>query len=263
MVPEALVVESQHLVVLALLQVIECTVPPQMMHEIVGAGPIGLEPLQPRDALAISTLADDLASFVRGVGLGPVTIVGWSFGGGISLTMAVRNRGLVTRMFLYEPTLSTFLTEPDEARVAVEDRAGMMKAAKPLAASGNLAGAVRMFMDGVNAEDGAFDRLAPEVRKMMNENARMLPLLFAGPPPPSVTAADLRTLDCPVTIALGELSRVGYQIPARAARSLLPFSRGDSAGREAPLANSGHPGVQPIGSQRPRSRLVGAFEAHL
>jgi pimeloyl-ACP methyl ester carboxylesterase len=177
------------------------------------------------EQFSISTLADDLSSFVRGLELGPVTIVGWSFGGGISLTMAVRNRGLVTRMFLYEPTLSTFLTEPDEARVAVEDRAGMMKAAKPLAASGDLAGALRMFMDGVNAEDGAFDRLAPEVRKMMTDNARMLPLLFAGPPPPSVTAADLRTLDCPVTIALGEHSRVGYQIPARAARSLLPFSR--------------------------------------
>jgi pimeloyl-ACP methyl ester carboxylesterase len=177
------------------------------------------------EKFSISTLANDLASFVRGLGLGPVMIVGWSFGGAIALTMAVRHRRLVTRMFLYEPSLSTFVTEPDEAAAAVEDRVGMMKAAKPLAASGNLAGAVRMFMNGVNAEDDAFDRLTPEVQKMMTENARMLPLLFAGPQPPSVAAADLRTLDCPVTIALGELSRVGYQIPARTARFLLPFGR--------------------------------------
>jgi pimeloyl-ACP methyl ester carboxylesterase len=177
------------------------------------------------EQFSISTLADDLASFVRDLALGPVMIVGWSFGGAISLTMAVRNRQLVTRMLLYEPSLSTFVTEPDEARAAVEDRMGMMKAAKPLAASGDLAGAVRLFMDGVSAEDGTFDRLAPEIQKMMTENARMLPLLFAGPQPPSVAAADLRTLDCPVTIALWELSRVGYQIPARAARSLLPLGR--------------------------------------
>ena len=177
------------------------------------------------EQFSISTLADDLGSFVRGLGLGPATIVGWSLGDAVSLTMAVRNRQLVKRMFLFEPTLSTFVTDADQAKAAVEDRAAMMNAAKPFVASGNLADAVRLFMDGVNAEDGAFDRLAPEVRMMMTENARMLPLLFAGPPPPSLTAADLRTLDCPVTIALGELSRVGYQIPARAARSLLPFGR--------------------------------------
>jgi hypothetical protein len=35
-----------------------------------------------------------------------------------------------------------------EARAAVEDRAAIMNAAKPLVASGDLAGAVRLFMDG-------------------------------------------------------------------------------------------------------------------
>ena len=173
----------------------------------------------------ISVLADDLACFVRGLGLGPVTIVGWSFGGAVSLTMALRNREFVRRMFLYEPTLTTFVTDAGDARAAADDRLAMMSAAKPLAAAGDLAGAVRLFMDGVNAEDGAFGRLAPEVQMMMTENARMLPLLFAGPPPPQVTADDLSKFDRPVTIALGENSRVHYQIAARAAQSLLPFGR--------------------------------------
>ncbi len=100
-----------------------------------------------------------------------------------------------------------------------------MTTAKPFVASGNLADAVRLFMDGVNAEDGAFGRLTREVRIVMTENARMLPLLFAGPPPPRLTAADLHTLELPATIALGELSRTGYQISARTAGSLLPFGR--------------------------------------
>jgi pimeloyl-ACP methyl ester carboxylesterase len=173
----------------------------------------------------ISVLADDLACFVRELGLGPVTIIGYSFGGAVSLAMALKNREFVRRMFLYEPTLTTFVTDAGDARAAADDRMAMMSAAKALAASGDLAGAVRLFMDGVNAEDGAFDRLAPEVQTIMTENARMLPLLFAGPPAPQATADDLRTFDRPVTIALGEDSRIHYQIAARAAQSLLPFGR--------------------------------------
>lgn len=176
------------------------------------------------DQFCISVLADDLALFVRGHELAPLTIVGWSFGGAVSLTMALRNPELVRRMLLYEPSLTTFVTDADDARTAGEDRLAMMNAAKALATSGDLAGAVRLFMDGVNAEDGAFDRLAPQVRTMMIENARMLPLLFAGPPPPPVTADDLRAFDCPVTIALGGESRPHYQIAARTAHSLLPLS---------------------------------------
>jgi pimeloyl-ACP methyl ester carboxylesterase len=177
------------------------------------------------EQFCISVLTDDLASFVRGLKLAPVTIVGWSFGGAVSLTMALRNRELVRRMLLYEPSLTTFVTDPDDARAAAEDRSAMMNAAKALATSGNLAGAVRLFMDGVNGEDGTFDRLAPRVQTMMIENARMLPLLFAGPPPPPVTAEDLRAFDRPITIALGDRSRTHYQIAARAAQALLPLSR--------------------------------------
>jgi pimeloyl-ACP methyl ester carboxylesterase len=174
---------------------------------------------------SISTLADDLASFVRGLALGSVTIVGWSFGGAVCLTMAARHRELVERMFLYEPSLMTFVTDTDDVKAAVEDRSAMTSSAMLLATSGDLAGAVGLLMDGVNDEDGAFDRLPPEVRAMMIENARVLPLMFAGPPPPAILGDDLRALDCPVTIALGEDSRLSYQIAARTAQSLLPLGR--------------------------------------
>jgi pimeloyl-ACP methyl ester carboxylesterase len=177
------------------------------------------------ERFSVSVLADDLASFVRGLESAPVTIVGWSLGGAVALTMALRVRALVRRVILYEPSLTTFVTDAAHAKAAAEDRSVMMAAAKALVSAGNLAGAVRSFMDGVNGESGAFDRLAPEIRAMMIENARMLPLLFAGPPPPPVTAEDLRAFGCPVTIGLGAESRPLYQIAARTAHSLLPSSR--------------------------------------
>ena len=139
--------------------------------------------------------------------------------------MAARNHALVKRMFLYEPSLATFITAPDDAKSALDDRLAMMSAAKPLAVAGDHAGAVRLFMDGVNDEVGAFDRLTPHVRALMIENAQMLPLLFAGPPPPAITDAHLRQLGIPITIALGHESRVAYQIAARTAAKLLPQAR--------------------------------------
>lgn len=61
---------------------------------------------------------------------------------------------LVNRLIRYEASLATFVTATAVATAALEDRMAMM------AAAGDLAGAVRCFMGGVNAEVGAFDRLA-------------------------------------------------------------------------------------------------------
>ena len=174
------------------------------------------------DKFSMSTHADDLAEFIASFRVGPVTIVGWSYGGGAALAMAARNHALVKRMFLYEPSLATFVTGADDARQALDDRLAMMSTAKPLAAAGDFAGAVRLFMDSVNAETGAFESLSSDVRTLMIENARMLPLLFAGRPPPAITEAHLRELAVPITIALGQESRASYQIAARSAATLLP-----------------------------------------
>ncbi len=168
--------------------------------------------------------ADDLGAFIRTLAIEPVTIVGWSTGAGACLAMAVQNRNLVKRMFLYEPALATFVTDPEDAKTAHEDRMAMSADARPLENAGDLAGTVRMFMDGVNAEAGAFDRLSPKVQEMMIDNARMLPLLFAEPPPPSVTDTDLRGLEIPITIALGKQTRPFYRIAACAAQALLPLA---------------------------------------
>ena len=198
--------------------------------------------------------AEDLGAFIRRLEIAPVTIVGWSTGAGACLAMAVRNQDLVKRMFLYEPALATFVTDSVDSKAALEDRVAMSADAKPLADAGDLAGAVRTFIDGVNAEDGAFDRLSPAVRAMMNENARTLPLLLAGPPPPSVTDSDLRSLTVPVTIASGMQSRTFFRIAAREAHALLPSAEFEN------VENARH--LWPIQDPRAFSRLVLEFLDH-
>nr|WP_254430630.1 MULTISPECIES: alpha/beta hydrolase [unclassified Ruegeria] len=168
--------------------------------------------------------AEDLAAFIRGLKLEPVTLVGWSWGAGVCLTMAVQDPSLVKRMFLYEPALATFVADKKTSQAALQDRIAMSEQARMLAEAGALEGTVHKFMDGVNSQTGAFSGLSTDVRKVMTENARMLPLLFTGPPPPPVKDKDLQDLALPVTIALGSQSRSFYRITAHTAHAPIPSS---------------------------------------
>jgi len=107
--------------------------------------------------------------------------------------------------------LAAFIGESNLAPATIVDR-------------GNFENAVQLFMDGVNENVGTFRSLPPKVRQIMLENARMLPLLFAAPPP-QITCADLSGLSVPVTVAFGEDSRAFYRIAAQWAARCIPGAR--------------------------------------
>jgi pimeloyl-ACP methyl ester carboxylesterase len=170
---------------------------------------------------SIQRHADDLAAFTAALKLEPVALVGWSYGAAVCLAMATQHARLVERLFLYEPALATFVRDRSAAQAATDDRLKMTDAAKAEAGSGTLERAIELFMDGVNDSEGAFRRLPAAVQTMMRQNARMLPLLFAAPPP-SVACEDLGRLRMPVTVALGQDSRAFYQIACTWAARCIP-----------------------------------------
>ena len=170
---------------------------------------------------SIQTHADDLAAFIEAEHLAPATIVGWSYGGAVSLAMACQHPAMVKRLFVYEPALATFVSDPADAKLAIDDRIAMSRPAKQEADAGRFENAVRLFMDGVNDNAGTFATLKPAVQRIMLENARMLSLLFAATPP-KITCDDLSRLSMPVTVALGEESRAFYRIAAQWAARCIP-----------------------------------------
>src|SRR5262245_30750371 len=163
---------------------------------------------------SIVTHVNDLTAFVRELKVGPVHLVGWSYGGAIALTLAVQHPELVKDLFLYEPSLATFVTDAADAKAAGEDRRDMSTPAANASKAGDNAGAVRLFFDGVNGQPGFFDALAPESRAMFLENARTIPLLLAAPPPPGISCTDLGQIRVRVAVAMGELTRPFYRIVA-------------------------------------------------
>jgi pimeloyl-ACP methyl ester carboxylesterase len=175
----------------------------------------------------MATHADDLAAFIRQLGAGPAHVVGWSYGGAIAIVLAVHHPEWVKSLFVYEPGLATFVTDPADAQVAAEDRKDMRAPATLAAKAGDTDTAVRLLFDGLTGQPGTFDRLAPDIRASLLDSARTLPLALVAPalPPPPITCAQLGQIMVPVAIARGELARPFYRIAAETAHRCIPQSR--------------------------------------
>ena len=121
--------------------------------------------------------------------------------------MAVQQSELVQRLVLYEPGITSFVDAPADAQAAAADRLAMTAPARARIDEGDVAGAVRLFMDGVNDRHGSFDSLPHNVQQIMRENSRTLPLLFAAPPP-ALSCDDLKRLrGTPVVVTHGDTTR--------------------------------------------------------
>ena len=171
---------------------------------------------------SLTTHAADLAAFIRNLTGGPTHIVGWSYGGAIVLTLAVQHPELVKSLFVFEPGIATFVTDPVDAKAAAEDRQEMVTPAATASQAGDNAGAVRLFTDGVIGLAGAFDKLSPALRSMFLDNARTVPLHVGAPSPPPITCDQLGQIKVPVAIVKGELTRPFFRIAADTASRCIP-----------------------------------------
>lgn len=171
------------------------------------------------------TQVEDLAAFVRGLGTGPVHLVGWSMSGVAVLGVAVRYPELVKSVYVYEGSLGTFVTGPADQKAMADDRGALLGPVVPLVKAGEVAAATRVMIDNVNGESGAFDSLPPAWRAMQLDNARTLPMMFAAPPPPQITCEQLAQIKVPVAVVRGELTRPYYRIVSDATSRCIPGSK--------------------------------------
>jgi hypothetical protein len=67
--------------------------------------------------------------------------------------------------------------------------------------------------------------LRDEFGVMVLCRARVLSVIFAGPPPPKMTCQQLGEIKVPVTIARGEMTRVFYRLAADKANRCIRLQR--------------------------------------
>ena len=173
---------------------------------------------------SIATHANDLAEFLQAARLEPVSLVGWSYGAAVCLAMAAQAPELVRRLILYEPAIISFVHASPDAEAAAADRVEMIAQARARLEAGDAIAAVKLFMDGVNDQQGAFENLPPGVQQIMLENRRTLPMLFEAPPP-ALRCDDLAHLELQhVLVACGEATRAFYRIAAEWTAACIPDS---------------------------------------
>ena len=199
--------------------------------------------------LADSTIgnnASDLKGFIENLGIGPVDIVGHSYGGFAAAYLATDHADLVRSLVLVEPAISTLLVADQKSAaqllslllrspsVALAARRFQNRSLIPsLKAldSGDQGKAVELNVDGVQDLPGAYARLPQETRKMMLDNAKTIAELRTEFP--KFTADEARKISARTLILNGEFSslwlrRIGELLAAavpRAETAKVPRAR--------------------------------------
>lgn len=165
---------------------------------------------------------DDLHTFIQQLGTDPVTLVGWSYGGALALELAVNHPQWVRRLFLYEPSLGSAVSDPELLAAMGEDRKSMFAPAVAALQSGDMLQAMQCVVDGLNAAPGTFESLPDATRNILLDNARVLARVFVAPPLPPVSCAQLGQIKVPVTVAYGAETRPFFRIIAQTVASCVP-----------------------------------------
>lgn len=170
-----------------------------------------------------NTHVQDLVAFIRKLNVGPVYLVGRSYGGTLALRTALDYPQLVKGVVAQEPTIAAGAVKRIENKAILKQERKGLKSAKQAAMKGNYNEATRLFADWTNNDPGGFDNLDDDLRKVHLENGRTIPLHFNSVPRNSKASCDeLSGISIPVTITSGELTRPFFDILAKTAQQCIP-----------------------------------------
>jgi pimeloyl-ACP methyl ester carboxylesterase len=177
---------------------------------------------------SIATHADDLAKFITSLNAGPVHLVGWSHGGVVAATAAISDSSLVRSPMLYEASvLSVLPAESPEGKIAREDRARMFGPVVAAASeTGDFIKAAKLLQEVVfQLRPGEFNSLPEDLQTVLLDNARVVPLMFAAPPPSVITCDILKDFTRPTLVMRGEKSRAYFTLISEAITKCVPGAR--------------------------------------
>ena len=113
---------------------------------------------------------DDLVALIVELGLGPVHLVGNSFGGSLALGVAARRPDLVRSVAAHEPPLVDVAREDPALTAVLAPVLDVAADVERMLRSGDAAGAARRFVEDAVLGPGAWAMLPPPLRDAMVAN---------------------------------------------------------------------------------------------
>ncbi len=151
--------------------------------------------------------AADLAAFIRALDLGPVDLVGSSYGGATVVRLAQEHPEMVHSLVLAEPAINLYtnpLAEDSVRRFAAASLAGIDSSRALFARGDSLAG-LRMILDATMGQ-GTYDAAPVPTRTYFKSQLFELRKEMTVPSEtwiPRTTCADLQPLKMPVLVLIG------------------------------------------------------------
>ena len=159
--------------------------------------------------LGVPVQSRDLTAFIQGLGVGPVHLVSWSSSGQTVLQVALAHPELVRSAFVFEPSESTFVTDPGDLKTIGEERKAFGPAADAVQAGDNDK-AARLVLDVVAGRTNAIDAWPATVQAIVMDNSRTLPKEFMdSDPPPKIDCAQLGQARPHIAFVRGRSSAAG------------------------------------------------------
>lgn len=166
--------------------------------------------------------ARDLIGVLDALKLERAHVVAWSLSAHAALAAAVSRPERIASVCLYDLGFPTFVEDPAALTEIAEVDARTFDPAASAAAEGDWARTAAALIDAAAGEPGYFERQPEPQRAIHAENAHTMELLFRQTPPAPLTAAALRALHTPVSIAWGALSGRAYALVSATAATLIP-----------------------------------------
>jgi len=171
----------------------------------------GHYPNSPEGWADITVHESDLAALIGALDLGPVHLVGHSFGGALALLLAADHPELVQTLVLADASMQA--VAPETKAAAQEFAAGALAPAREAVARGELEAAAVAMLDWVLAPL-TVRQLPPAARAAIRQNAGILKAMPAAPASRMPTGADAQTVRAPPLIITGEQSRSVFRLMA-------------------------------------------------
>lgn len=121
--------------------------------------------------LTLQQHADDLASFIKSLKLGPANLLGHARGAVVTMMVASKHPELVSKLVLAEPApLKSMLSSNKRMKKELAERETMMKKSIERYQKGDPEGGLKMFVEYI-AGPGSWDATSDSRRKTLQDNS--------------------------------------------------------------------------------------------